>query len=366
MGLKKFKSGFYIKKNRWIEVHQQFVKQKLSKQFNNRFLNLHQIFPNLNCNVCDNVGFNLATGVYRHVEKVHGPHNAVVCEICLEVFTIMKALKKHLRTHKEKQVCEDCGNTFHYKSKHMKKFHTKEKTEKGNSSREMIMRGFEEDCRCNLDFMDKNDQYKRNHFKRIHRGYTPCPKCKQLLKDIKRYKHSCHDKAKLKAQNRCKEYRCQECGVVKTKKVGLKDHMQSVHRPETMVQCKFCPKLFTDSQLKGHMKKGPHTTKKACKICGKSIARMKFHIETSHKSDIDKRFKCDQCSKGFFGKTQLNAHIMNVHLKLRPFKCRHGCDQAYNDRSNLVQHEKRAHGVLGIRKEEQIQAELFVKLKGIN
>ena len=86
-------------------------------------------------------------------------------------------------------------------------------------------------------------------------------------------------------------------------------------------------------------------------------------METSHKSDIDKRFKCDQCSKGFYSKDQLNNHTMNVHLKLRPFKCRHGRDQAYNDRSNLIQHEKRAHGVLGKMKEEQIQAEWFVKLK---
>jgi hypothetical protein len=56
---------------------------------------------------------------------------------------------------------------------------------------------------------------------------------------------------------------------------------------------------------------------------------------------------------------------MNVYLKLRPFKCRHGCDQAYNDRSNIIQHEKRAHGALGIRKEELKQAELLVKHIGI-
>ena len=325
---------------------------------------MHQTFPSLNCDVCDIVGFNSPTGVYQHVEKEHGPHNAVVCEICFEVFTRMKALKKHLRTHKEKQICEDCGKTFCFKSEHIKKFHTKRKSisKKRNSHREMIMQGIKEDCRCNLDFSEKNDKYIRSHYKTIHLGYTPCPKCKQLLKDRKKYKHSCPDKAKAKAQNRIREYRCEECGVVKTTPVGLKDHMQSVHNPETMVQCKFCPKLFTCSQLKKHVENGPHTTKKTCNICGKSIAKMKIHMETSHKSDIDKRFKCDQCSKGFISKLRLDSHIMNVHLKLRPFKCRYGCDQAYNDRSNLIQHEKRAHGVLGIRKEEQIKAALFVQL----
>lgn len=29
---------------------------------------------------------------------------------------------------------------------------------------------------------------------------------------------------------------------------------------------------------------------------------------------------------GFGGKAQLSKHIMNVHLKLRPYKCRFGCE----------------------------------------
>ena len=60
----------------------------------------------------------------------------------------------------------------------------------------------------------------------------------------------------------------------------------------------FCPKLFTANQLKLHIKKGSHKKKGA--LCAKSIAKLKRHMETSHKSDIYKRFKCDQCNKGFY------------------------------------------------------------------
>ena len=35
---------------------------------------------------------------------------------------------------------------------------------------------------------------------------------------------------------------------------------------------------------------------------------------------------------------------MNVHLKLRPYKCRFGCDFGYNDFSNRNAHEKKKHG----------------------
>ena len=44
---------------------------------------------------------------------------------------------------------------------------------------------------------------------------------------------------------------------------------------------------------------------------------------------------------------------MNVHLKLRPYKCRYGCEFAYNDRSNRNAHEKKTHGNLFMTGEEE-------------
>ena len=37
---------------------------------------------------------------------------------------------------------------------------------------------------------------------------------------------------------------------------------------------------------------------------------------------------------------------MNAHLKLRPYKCRYGCEFAYNDHSNRNAHERKTHGKL--------------------
>ena len=361
-GLKEIKEWIQYKTNRFAEVTQELKRQKFQNKLTFK-IDLYPQFSNLTCDICDIGAFNSSTGVYKHVEKVHGPHNQLVCEkeTCTLVFTSMTALKKHLQYHDHKQICEDCGKTFKFKSNHRQQFHSKRKSTSGEHHRKKILKGFKEDCRCNLDFQGCNTNLIYNHYKTIHLGYSPCPKCQQLLKDISKHKYSCRKKKKKNFST----FNCNECDVIRITNFGLNEHIQRVHNPESLLQCRLCPKLFTASQLKVHIKKGSHKLKTKCTICGKSISKMKDHMETSHKSDIDKRFHCDQCSKGFFSKNQLSIHIMNVHLKLRPYKCRHGCDQAYNDRSNLIQHEKRAHGALGIRKEELKQAELLVKHIGI-
>ena len=35
---------------------------------------------------------------------------------------------------------------------------------------------------------------------------------------------------------------------------------------------------------------------------------------------------------------------MNVHIKSQPVRCRYGCSNTYNDRSNMAAHERRRHG----------------------
>ena len=83
-----------------------------------------------------------------------------------------------------------------------------------------------------------------------------------------------------------------------------------------------------------------------CTICGAVVLRLKDHIRSVHTADEDKRFVCNFCGKGFFDKKKLENHKMNVHLKLRPHRCRYGCDIGYNDTSNRNAHEKKKHGGL--------------------
>ena len=63
-------------------------------------------------------------------------------------------------------------------------------------------------------------------------------------------------------------------------------------------------------------------------------------------SDEERKYQCKTCGKGFISLSYLKSHNMNVHLKLRPYECRYGCELRYNDSANRNAHEKKKHGVL--------------------
>ena len=70
------------------------------------------------------------------------------------------------------------------------------------------------------------------------------------------------------------------------------------------------------------------------------------HHAHVHTPDNMKKYQCPDCGKGFWGQKDLESHQMNIHLKLRPYRCRYGCKDSYNDTSNRNSHEKKKHGKL--------------------
>ena len=76
-------------------------------------------------------------------------------------------------------------------------------------------------------------------------------------------------------------------------------------------------------------------------------------MKTVHTPDELKKFQCKHCGKGFWLQNALDIHIMNMHLKLKPYNCRYGCEISYNDKSNRNHHERRKHGKLFISVEEE-------------
>ena len=141
---------------------------------------------------------------------------------------------------------------------------------------------------------------------------------------------------------------CNVCGK-SLHKASLDMHMRRAHTngpPEKKYNCEICGKAFGyEDALKRHIRK-THGEKTPCPECGKKVRRLKLHIRDVHTPDQEKKLKCQDCGKGFDDTRRLDQHRMNVHLKLKPYNCRYGCDIAYNDTSNRNQHEKRKHGKL--------------------
>jgi len=112
-----------------------------------------------------------------------------------------------------------------------------------------------------------------------------------------------------------------------------------------LLVCPHCPKKFNKTAMHAHIKK-VHSGFNMCPECGAKVKRLKVHMQNMHTPIEQMKFKCEFCAKGFVEKGKLEKHMMNVHLKERPYNCRYGCDIAYNDVSNRNQHEKRRHGQL--------------------
>ena len=341
-GLHKVRKYLEFTKARWIALTKDFDDQRWEREIQDRF-NIGNI--TLRCDVCEIDAFQSGQGLFSHVERVHGPQMQYLCSEnnCRTLtFLSLSDLQKHAREHHINMyphICEDCGKAFknaNQRIHHKGIVHSNRNTKKKPVDRTARMwKDFKEECRCDIDFSNTKRKKVLRHFKEIHLGYEKCPMCKLLLRNPSL--HSC----KTGEKKPRKIYQCEECDVVLKDLQPLKDHVQRVHRPETMIQCNLCSKYLTDGQREKHSHSPREKTK--CPMCDKEVSKLKIHIETVHKDDNDKRYQCEQCNKGFFDKNRLDAHIMNVHLKLRPWKCRKGCDQAYNDRSNMIQHEKRLH-----------------------
>ena len=112
-----------------------------------------------------------------------------------------------------------------------------------------------------------------------------------------------------------KEIFCDKCDKVFKRTLNLKMHQKHIHSNKTFV----------------------------CQDCGKeckSSRHLRVHIAQNHK---EKKFHCMLCPKGFLDNQKLKIHHISVHTKDLPFKCKHGCEKTYSDRSNCRQHERSVH-----------------------
>ena len=193
----------------------------------------------------------------------------------------------------------------------------------------------------------------KNHYLWNHLrpdDYEKCPKCRkpQLRTTLERHlARVCHEfkPARASKKNRTCDKEavlCPECGESVR---NISYHIKYHHRNLKETSCQICGKLFNKPDLlRNHLKS--HAPKTPCPKCGVLVKNMRLHSMTAHVPDSEKKFQCQDCDRGFVTKANLENHRMNVHLKTRPYQCRYGCSNAYNDTSNRNSHEKKTHGQL--------------------
>lgn len=91
----------------------------------------------------------------------------------------------------------------------------------------------------------------------------------------------------------------------------MRQHLKLAHSHKTF-GCKFCDMMFLSS------------------------SGLLSHTKAKHKPDS--KTLCQLCGQAFHNKANLEGH-MNMHLGIRPFKCKR-CGKSYGHSKSLITHEK--------------------------
>jgi len=271
----------------------------------------HKVFKRARkCLKCDFVVQGLSN-IRRHMNENHP-----------DILNAEKGLQKltkiiYLCNHCEYVGFHMCRMKTHYQTNHCSEVHS-----------------------CHLcDFVTNSSEYLRKHIKmHVPESHKKCDKCKKQFIKEDFYDHVCE----------AKTFVCNDCGEIYHSKDAFKYHQKMKHSNLKKDHiCNICGKgFYMKGHLTSHMSRAHLNKPVTCPECGLQVKNLKMHLKIIHTPDEEKKFQCEDCGKGFAKRDSYTAHRMNMHLKLRPYRCRYGCDMSYNDTSNRNQHEKRVHGQL--------------------
>ncbi|XP_010521148.1 PREDICTED: transcription factor IIIA [Tarenaya hassleriana] len=133
-----------------------------------------------------------------------------------------------------------------------------------------------------------------------------------------------------------RRYVCQFCGISRSKKYLITNHILSEHQMEMHEK----EEIEASEEEEEEDSNGKNICPE-CGACFKKPAHLKQHMQ-SHSDE--RLFKCsvDDCTASFRRKDHLNRHILSHKGKL--FKCPvEGCSSEFSVQSNIKRHVKQFH-----------------------
>ncbi|XP_030033527.2 zinc finger protein 595 isoform X2 [Manduca sexta] len=253
------------------------------------------------------VGFEFEMAWKSHVEKQHNK-TGFTCELCKSVLSSASSLKEHGRRHLRRYECTICKKRY-------------------------------------------KDEYSAvQHFNELHSVAGAimvefqCPQCDFSTRSHRslRYHRSKHKQDKDK---------CSICGNEFTNKSSLKIHMYTLHKQSSRVyKCEPCGKVYRGkSGLFTHLSTAHDTADRraycvSCRTYYRTAHNLAHHLRThsSHITEAEKKFGCDECGSRFISKSTLKSHIEWEHLEIRNNRCTK-CSKVFRRSTTLKKHVEFVH-----------------------
>lgn len=199
-------------------------------------------------------------------------------------------------------------------------------------------------CSCDIKFSSLT--HKQRHFIEHHKD-------KISSQWGSRLKNPIGPKSKTKRKKEPGTHVCDTCGKVLSSVKTLKDHINRAHNNFHCTPCNIdfpSAKKFKRHWTQAHPESDMELPNGwySCDQCPQRFQEKIYvqrHWELVHGSEEDKANKCGLCQKNFSEKPKLKYHVLNIHIKSRPYNCRSpGCSSTFNYCGNLYAHEKKLHG----------------------
>lgn len=229
---------------------------------------------------------------YDHVKQVA----MNICPVCNKELATQQKLKWHMETRHVPRnfFCDHCGKVFHSK-----------------------------------DNIRLHMSHHRKHF------VVECRACKRTYKSIQSLRYH--------LRQHFEHHQCDTCGQVFEHKKLLLGHVAARHNQDLMLQCRFCTRSFSRSDVRDIHERDIHKNGDvlshfSCNICNSSFDfrsdLMKHNIDVHYSGQI---YPCEICNKPFKKKSLLNLH-MSTHRE-KSIQC-DKCKMMFTFVTGLAKHKK--------------------------